>query len=94
MTGRARRCGWLDAALLKRSIIINGISGLCITKLDVLDGLAEIKVCVGYELRRRAHRHPAARRRRHRRAACRSTRRFPGWSESTFGVDALGRSCR
>ena len=51
VTGRARRCGWLDAALLKRSIIINGISGLCITKLDVLDGLTEIKVCVGYELR-------------------------------------------
>jgi adenylosuccinate synthase len=50
VTGRARRCGWLDAAALKRSIIINGISGLCITKLDVLDGLQEIKVCVGYEL--------------------------------------------
>jgi adenylosuccinate synthase len=50
VTGRARRCGWLDAAALKRSIIINGISGLCITKLDVLDGIAEIKVCVGYEL--------------------------------------------
>jgi adenylosuccinate synthase len=50
VTGRPRRCGWLDAALLKRSIIINGISGLCITKLDVLDGLPEIKVCVGYEL--------------------------------------------
>ena len=66
VTGRARRCGWLDAALLKRSIIINGISGLCITKLDVLDGLREIQVCVGYELRGRAHRHPAARRRRHR----------------------------
>jgi adenylosuccinate synthase len=51
VTGRPRRCGWLDAAALKRSIIINGISGLCITKLDVLDGLKEIKVCVGYELR-------------------------------------------
>ena len=50
VTGRARRCGWLDAAALKRSIIINGVSGLCITKLDVLDGLAEIEVCVGYEL--------------------------------------------
>ena len=49
VTGRPRRCGWLDAAALKRSIIINGISGLCITKLDVLDGLDEIKVCVGYE---------------------------------------------
>ena len=50
VTGRARRCGWLDAAALKRSIIINGISGLCITKLDVLDGLKEIKVCTGYRL--------------------------------------------
>jgi adenylosuccinate synthase len=50
VTGRARRCGWLDAAALKRSIIINGVSGLCITKLDVLDGLKEIKVCVGYTL--------------------------------------------
>jgi len=50
VTGRQRRCGWLDAAALKRSIIINGVSGLCITKLDVLDGLDEIKVCVGYEL--------------------------------------------
>jgi adenylosuccinate synthase len=51
VTGRPRRCGWLDAAALKRSMIINGISGVCITKLDVLDGLAEIKICVGYELR-------------------------------------------
>jgi len=50
VTGRPRRCGWLDAAALKRSIIINGVSGLCITKLDVLDGLAEIKVCTGYKL--------------------------------------------
>jgi adenylosuccinate synthase len=49
VTGRARRCGWLDAAALKRSIIINGISGLCITKLDVLDGLKEILICTGYE---------------------------------------------
>ncbi len=50
VTGRARRCGWLDAAALKRSMIINGISGLCITKLDVLDGLDQILVCTGYEL--------------------------------------------
>lgn len=50
VTGRARRCGWLDAAALKRSIIINGVSGLCITKLDVLDGLPEIRVCTGYTL--------------------------------------------
>ena len=50
VTGRARRCGWLDAAALKRSIIINGVSGLCITKLDVLDGLPQIQVCTGYRL--------------------------------------------
>ena len=50
VTGRARRCGWLDAAALKRAMIINGISGLCITKLDVLDGLEEVQVCTGYRL--------------------------------------------
>jgi adenylosuccinate synthase len=49
-TGRSRRCGWFDAALLKRSAQVNGLSGLCITKLDVLDGLKELNICVGYEL--------------------------------------------
>src|SRR5574337_320365 len=51
VTGRARRVGWLDAAAMKRSAIINGLSGLCITKLDVLDGLDQIRICVGYRLR-------------------------------------------
>jgi adenylosuccinate synthase len=49
-TGRFRRCGWFDAALLKRSAQVNGLSGLCITKLDVLDGIAELQLCIGYEL--------------------------------------------
>ena len=49
-TGRARRCGWFDAAALKRSIQINGVSGLCVTKLDVLDGIEEMKICTGYKL--------------------------------------------
>ena len=49
-TGRSRRCGWFDAALLKRSAQVNGLSGLCITKLDVLDGLSELKLCTGYQL--------------------------------------------
>jgi adenylosuccinate synthase len=49
-TGRSRRCGWFDAALLKRSAQVNGLSGLCITKLDVLDGLKELQLCTGYEL--------------------------------------------
>jgi len=50
VTGRPRRCGWFDAALLKRSIQINGVSGLCVTKLDVMDGLETINLCVGYML--------------------------------------------
>ena len=49
-TGRARRCGWFDAAALKRSIQINGVSGLCVMKLDVLDGIEEMKICTGYKL--------------------------------------------
>ncbi|HSB98263.1 MAG TPA: adenylosuccinate synthase, partial [Burkholderiaceae bacterium] len=48
VTGRARRCGWLDAAALRRAMLINGVSGLCVTKLDVLDGLPEVKICIGY----------------------------------------------
>ena len=47
-TGRARRCGWFDAVILRRAIEINSISGLCLTKLDVLDGLDSIRICVGY----------------------------------------------
>ncbi len=47
-TGRPRRCGWFDAVALKRAIQINSISGLCLTKLDVLDGLDVVRVCVGY----------------------------------------------
>lgn len=48
-TGRARRCGWFDAVLVKHSIRINSINAICLTKLDVLDGLEVVKVCVGYE---------------------------------------------
>lgn len=85
VTGRARRCGWLDAAALKRAMIINGLSGVCITKLDVLDGLAEVKICIGYELRgRRIDILPLD-------AddidACQPIyESFPGWSEPTAGL--------
>ena len=91
VTGRPRRCGWFDAALMKRSIQVNGISGMCVTKLDVMDGMDEIKICVGYKL--------------HGEtidifpfgaddvAACEPIyETMPGWTESTFGVkeyDAL-----
>jgi len=47
-TGRPRRCGWFDAVALRQAVQINSISGLCLTKLDVLDGLAEIRICTGY----------------------------------------------
>jgi adenylosuccinate synthase len=50
VTGRARRCGWLDAVLARQSIAINGIDGIALTKLDVLDGIETLKICVGYKL--------------------------------------------
>ncbi len=50
VTGRPRRCGWFDAAALKRAVQINGVSGVCITKLDVLDGLDIVRVAVGYKV--------------------------------------------
>lgn len=96
VTGRARRCGWLDAAALKRSIIINGITGLCMTKLDVLDGLKEIAMCVGYELDGKTidilplDADEILR--------CKPIyETFPGWTETTFGTtrwDALPLNAR
>jgi adenylosuccinate synthase len=85
VTGRARRCGWLDAAALKRAIIINGVSGLCFTKLDVLDGLTEIEVGVGYELR--GQRIDVLPLDADDIAACRPIyETFAGWSDSTAGL--------
>ncbi len=90
VTGRARRCGWLDAAALKRANIINGVSGLCITKLDVLDGLSEIKVCVGYELAgRRIDILPLDADDIAQSVPVYDT--FPGWKESTYGVTQWDR---
>jgi adenylosuccinate synthase len=51
VTGRRRRCGWFDAVALRRSILHSSVSGLCMTKLDVLDGLETIRICVGYRVR-------------------------------------------
>lgn len=85
VTGRARRCGWFDAAALKRSIQINGISGMCITKLDVMDGVENINICVGYEFNgERIDILPFGSD-----AVAKCTpiyETMPGWSESTFGV--------
>ncbi|HEX7946646.1 MAG TPA: adenylosuccinate synthase [Phenylobacterium sp.] len=50
VTGRERRCGWFDAALVRQSVALNGIAGIALTKLDVLDGLPTLKICTGYKL--------------------------------------------
>jgi adenylosuccinate synthase len=85
VTGRARRCGWFDAAALKRSIIINGVSGLCITKLDVLDGLPEIRVGTGYRLDGRVL--DVLPLDADEIAACEPIyETLPGWSETTAGL--------
>jgi len=86
-TGRQRRCGWFDAEILRRSVDVNSLSGICLTKLDVLDGLEEVKICVGYEAAD---------------SGCVGSsdalafetlkpiyETMPGWSESTFGAKSL-----
>lgn len=88
-TGRSRRCGWFDAALLKRSAQVNGLSGLCVTKLDVLDGLQELSLCVGYELDgERIDLLPMG---ADEIARCTPIYEvMPGWSETTFGATRYG----
>ena len=95
-TGRPRRCGWFDAAALKRSIQINGVSGLCVTKLDVLDGMEEVKVCVGYKVDGDfTDLLPAG---AEGTACCEPVYEdLPGWQESTVGItrfDALPATAR
>jgi adenylosuccinate synthase len=85
VTGRPRRCGWFDAAGLRRAVQLNGTTGLCITKLDVLDGLEVVKLGVGYRFEGRdvdilPYGADAV-------ARCEPIyEEFKGWSESTFGV--------
>lgn len=85
VTGRPRRCGWFDAVSLKRSAVINSLSGLCITKLDVLDGLEEVKLCVGYRFKGQEIDFPPSD--GDALAQCEPIyETMPGWQESTFGV--------
>ena len=88
VTGRPRRCGWFDAALLKRSVQLNGVTGICLTKLDVLDGIETIKLCTGYKLGDRTidifpvGAEDAAR--------CEPIyEEMPGWTEKTLGVQSM-----
>ena len=88
VTGRPRRCGWFDAALLKRSVQLNGVTGICLTKLDVLDGIETIKLCTGYTLDGReidifpVGAEDAAR--------CEPIyEEMPGWTEKTLGAQSM-----
>ncbi len=84
-TGRRRRCGWFDAVALRRAIQINSVSGLCITKLDVLDGLDTIRLCVGYRYNGEERITPPVGAEAF--ANCEPVYLdMPGWKESTVGV--------
>ena len=88
VTGRDRRCGWFDAALVKQTCILNGVDGIAITKLDVLDGLKELKICIGYKINNKSYNflpmgadlekgvEPIY-------------KIFEGWHESTVGISSL-----
>jgi adenylosuccinate synthase len=96
VTGRARRCGWFDAALLRRSVQINGVTGMCLTKLDVLDGLDTLKLCTGYELNgKKVDIFPVG---AEEAAACTPIyEEMPGWTGTTVGaksMDALPENAR
>ncbi|MFC7299355.1 adenylosuccinate synthase [Herminiimonas aquatilis] len=88
VTGRARRCGWFDAALLKRSVQINGVTGMCFTKLDVLDGLESLRICTGYKLNgKTVDIFPVG---AEDAAACEPIyEEMPGWKETTVGAKTL-----
>jgi adenylosuccinate synthase len=95
-TGRPRRTGWFDAAALKRSIQLNGVSGLCITKLDVLDGVEAVKICVGYRIEGQlSDILPVGAEELER---CEPVyEELPGWKESTVGIkshEALPKGAR
>ena len=89
-TGRPRRCGWFDAVAMRRSAEINGLSGLCITKLDVLDGLDEINICVGYRTNDSiVELSPSG---ADALSLCEPIyEKLPGWAGSTAGVTSWGK---
>ncbi|UJF19537.1 adenylosuccinate synthase [Vibrio sp. SS-MA-C1-2] len=88
-TGRKRRCGWFDAVAMRRAVQINSITGFCLTKLDVMDGLKEIKICTGYKLADGTivDVSPMAADAYENIELIYET--VPGWSENTFGAKSL-----
>jgi adenylosuccinate synthase len=85
VTGRKRRCGWFDAAMVRQAVKVGGIDGLALTKLDVLDGFAQLKICVGYEINGQTYRHlPAGMAAQA--AATPIYEELEGWSQSTRGA--------
>ena len=84
-TGRPRRCGWLDIVILKHAVRINGLSGLAITKLDILDGIDKIQICTAYKYRGKTYtdfpKEPAAFEK-----CVPVYEKIDGWKESTVGI--------
>ena len=90
VTGRDRRCGWFDAALVKQTCTLNGVDGIALTKLDVLDGLEELKICIGYKINNKFYNYLPS--------SIDLAKKiepiyeiFKGWNESTVGVTSLER---
>jgi adenylosuccinate synthase len=96
VTGRARRCGWFDAVALRRSVIHSSVSGLCVTKLDVLDGLPTIRICTAYRCNGKLTTQPPLLAEDFN--GCEPVYEdLPGWQESTVGLtdyDQLPQNAR
>ena len=89
-TGRQRRCGWLDIVALRRSLQVNSVTGMCITKLDVLDGMHTVKICVAYKLEGKEILIPPVGADQFEK--CEPVLiEMPGWSESTIGVKSMDK---
>jgi adenylosuccinate synthase len=90
VTGRPRRCGWFDAVALRRAVLHNSISSLCVTKLDVLDGLDTLRICTGYRIDGEVRDEPPVL--PHRFSDCEPVyEEHPGWSEPTHGITEFAR---
>jgi adenylosuccinate synthase len=89
-TGRKRRCGWYDAVIMRRSNQLNGVTGLCVTKLDVLDGLDVIRVCTAYRHEGKLRTTPPSG--ADALSKCEPVyEEMPGWTESTLGVRSFDK---